>query len=69
MLGVLLLLLLRAVCGCVVVQVSKLQYHQSLVRDCSWHPYEPELTTVSWDGTIISWGVEAPSKPLRRHRE
>ena len=43
-----------------------MQFHESLVRDCSWHPYEPELTTASWDGRIVSWGVQPPDKPLSR---
>ena len=28
--------------------VQRLSHHKTLVRDCSWHPYEPHLTTVSW---------------------
>lgn len=39
--------------------VNTLHAHDHLVRDCSWHPTEPELTTVSWDGTVISWGVDS----------
>ena len=28
--------------------VQRLSHHTTLGRDCSWHPYEPHLTTVSW---------------------
>ena len=38
---------------------SRRRYHNSLVRDCSWHPLEPELATVSWDGSVVAWGVES----------
>jgi WD repeat-containing protein 23 len=37
--------------------VNTLQAHHAPVRDCSWHPYEPQLTTVSWDRTVVTWGV------------
>ncbi|GAX82117.1 hypothetical protein CEUSTIGMA_g9545.t1 [Chlamydomonas eustigma] len=40
--------------------VQKLSHHQTLVRDCSWHPYQPRLTTVSWDGSVVEWGPEDP---------
>ena len=37
--------------------VQRLCHHTTLVRDCSWHPYEPHLTTVSWWVTgCIRWG-------------
>ncbi len=39
-------------------QVRRLQYHSNLVRDCSWHPHRPELATVSWDGSVVQWGVD-----------
>lgn len=38
--------------------VQRLQHHSNLVRDCSWHPHRPELTTVSWDGSVVTWGVD-----------
>ncbi len=34
----------------------ELGHHQALVRDCSWAPFEPRLTTVSWDGSVVEWG-------------
>lgn len=37
-------------------QVNRLRYHQTLVRDCSWHPFDSELTSVSWDGSVVRWG-------------
>lgn len=36
-------------------QVAKLNYHDSTVRDCSWHPYYPMLVSSSWDGLIMRW--------------
>ncbi|KAF8062665.1 LEC14B protein [Scenedesmus sp. PABB004] len=42
-------------------QVAAFEYHRALVRDVSWHPYEAELTSVSWDGRVVSWGVEPPA--------
>lgn len=36
-------------------QVAKLQYHNSTVRDCSWHPSYPMLISSSWDGEIVKW--------------
>ena len=38
--------------------VQELSHHQTLVRDCSWHPYHPHLTTVSWDGSVVEWGPQ-----------
>ncbi|GBF87871.1 hypothetical protein Rsub_00583 [Raphidocelis subcapitata] len=42
-------------------EVSVLSHHRAIVRDCSWHPYEPELSSVSWDGTLVSWDAAAPA--------
>ncbi len=41
--------------------VSQLSFHESVVRDVSWHPTEPLLVSVSWDGGVVSW---APSHAL-----
>ena len=39
------------------LQVSTLgNHHIDVVRDCSWHPTQPMLVTVSWDGDIMQWG-------------
>ncbi|KAG1664335.1 hypothetical protein FOA52_011649 [Chlamydomonas sp. UWO 241] len=38
--------------------VRTLDHHRTLVRDCSWHPYKPNLTSVSWDGSVVEWGPE-----------
>ena len=37
-------------------EVATLAYHREIVRDCSWHPRLPLLASVSWDGTIVTWG-------------
>lgn len=36
-------------------QVAKLKYHDQIVRDCSWHPFNPMLGSSSWDGVIANW--------------
>lgn len=33
--------------------VREMKQHRSLVRDCSWHPHLPHITSVSWDGTVV----------------
>lgn len=36
--------------------VNRLQgYHSSCVRDCSWHPFEPSLISIGFDGQVIEW--------------
>lgn len=37
-----------------------LRHHRAIVRDCSWHPHDPEITSVSWDGTVVGWDAVAP---------
>uniref|UniRef100_A0A7S3VU90 Anaphase-promoting complex subunit 4 WD40 domain-containing protein n=1 Tax=Dunaliella tertiolecta TaxID=3047 RepID=A0A7S3VU90_DUNTE len=36
--------------------LHRLRHHRSLVRDVGWHPYEPMIGSVSWDGTAMVWG-------------
>lgn len=43
-------------------QVAVLRHHRAIVRDCSWHPSDPELTSVSWDGTCVSWDAVPPGE-------
>jgi len=39
--------------------VKELQGHQSCVRDVSWHPYNMEICSSSWDYTVTRWeGVD-----------
>lgn len=52
------------------VEGSPFRLHRKLVRDVSWHPTEPAMATVSWDGTVVRWdavrgregerGIEVP---------
>lgn len=35
--------------------VRKLEGHRSCVRDVSWHPFENNIVTSSWDGSIRKW--------------
>ena len=30
--------------------------HTSVVRDCDWHPSEPVMASVGWDGQVVRWG-------------
>ncbi|XP_031479461.1 LEC14B protein isoform X1 [Nymphaea colorata] len=39
--------------------VSKLVYHSSTVRDCSWHPFFPMLVSSSWDNVLACWEASA----------
>nr|XP_043638897.1 LEC14B homolog [Erigeron canadensis] len=36
-------------------KVARLRYHDQIVRDCSWHPFNPMLGSSSWDGAIANW--------------
>lgn len=38
--------------------ISKLSGHGSTVRDVSWHPYQPEIISTSWDGVLGSWSYK-----------
>uniref|UniRef100_W5LYJ5 Uncharacterized protein n=1 Tax=Lepisosteus oculatus TaxID=7918 RepID=W5LYJ5_LEPOC len=38
--------------GCVV---SRLSDHDACVRDVSWHPYEANIISSSWDGGVRLW--------------
>ncbi|KAL0280398.1 UNVERIFIED_CONTAM: hypothetical protein PYX00_001698 [Menopon gallinae] len=35
--------------------VRMLEGHTNCVRDVAWHPHRPEITSISWDGTIRLW--------------
>ncbi|XP_060567782.1 DDB1- and CUL4-associated factor 11-like isoform X2 [Ruditapes philippinarum] len=35
--------------------VRKLEGHRQCVRDVSWHPYENNIVTTSWDGSLRKW--------------
>ena len=35
--------------------VHELRGHDETVRDCSWHPTQSRLASVSWDGTVREW--------------
>lgn len=54
------------------VQVAKLAFHRSIVRDCSWHPYYPMLVSSSWDCQIARWEYsenDADPSILRKKRK
>ena len=31
------------------------RYHRSVMRDCDWHPHQPLLASVGWDGNVVKW--------------
>jgi len=31
------------------------RFHRSVIRDCDWHPNQPLLATVGWDGSVVRW--------------
>lgn len=39
---------------------SRLSGHRSAVRDVSWHPYQNEIVSTSWDGTLGLWRYKRP---------
>ncbi len=53
---------MRVVCVCVWgclgagYEVGTLQGHSQLIRDVSWHPTEPLIVSVSWDGDVLAFG-------------
>ncbi|KAK3576381.1 hypothetical protein CHS0354_018929 [Potamilus streckersoni] len=38
--------------------VKKLERHRSCVRDVSWHPYENNIISTSWDGCLGKWDYQ-----------
>jgi len=45
--------------GCVV---AKLKGHSDIIRDLSWHPFEPLIVSTSWDGTLGKWDQSSEPK-------
>jgi len=51
--------------GCIYVYdvvsgdiVTKLRGHRKLIRDVSWHPYDMQIVSTSWDGSIWKWDLQ-----------
>lgn len=42
--------------------VRKLEGHRSCVRDVSWHPFENNIITTSWDGSLRRWEYKSIDK-------
>jgi WD repeat-containing protein 23 len=42
--------------------VKKLSWHDSIIRDCTWHPYYPTLVSSSWDGYVARWEASGDDK-------
>jgi len=36
-------------------QAAVLKFHRSVLRDCDWHPHQPMLASVGWDGNVVRW--------------
>uniref|UniRef100_A0A665X545 DDB1- and CUL4-associated factor 11 n=1 Tax=Echeneis naucrates TaxID=173247 RepID=A0A665X545_ECHNA len=48
--------------------VSRLSGHDACVRDVSWHPYEDNIISSSWDGAVQMW-EHRQTHPLEEERE
>ncbi|KAM6900604.1 DDB1- and CUL4-associated factor 11 [Xenentodon cancila] len=48
--------------------VSRLLGHDACVRDVSWHPYEDNIISSSWDGAVRMW-EHRQTHPLEEERE
>ncbi|XP_060921016.1 DDB1- and CUL4-associated factor 11 [Labrus mixtus] len=48
--------------------VSRLSGHDACVRDVSWHPYEDNIVSSSWDGAVRMW-EHRQTHPLEEGRE
>uniref|UniRef100_A0A3Q3WDV5 DDB1- and CUL4-associated factor 11 n=1 Tax=Mola mola TaxID=94237 RepID=A0A3Q3WDV5_MOLML len=48
--------------------VSRLSGHDACVRDVSWHPYEDNIVSSSWDGAVRMW-EHRQTHPLEEERE
>jgi len=51
--------------GCIYIydvltgaMVKKLSGHRAIIRDLSWHPYDTQIVSTSWDGAIWRWDLE-----------
>mmetsp|Transcript_7007 Transcript_7007/g.20478 ORF Transcript_7007/g.20478 Transcript_7007/m.20478 type:complete len:321 (+) Transcript_7007:307-1269(+) len=36
-------------------KVAVFRFHRSVMRDCDWHPTQPLLASVGWDGSVVKW--------------
>lgn len=43
--------------------MERLAFHEKVVREASWHPYLPLITTSSWDHCIAMWSPSAEKLP------
>uniref|UniRef100_A0A3B4BEF9 Uncharacterized protein n=1 Tax=Periophthalmus magnuspinnatus TaxID=409849 RepID=A0A3B4BEF9_9GOBI len=48
--------------------VTKLSGHDACVRDVSWHPYEDNIISSSWDGAVRMW-EHRQTHPMDEERE
>uniref|UniRef100_A0A3B4WXY5 DDB1- and CUL4-associated factor 11 n=1 Tax=Seriola lalandi dorsalis TaxID=1841481 RepID=A0A3B4WXY5_SERLL len=48
--------------------VSRLSGHDACVRDVTWHPYEDNIVSSSWDGAVRMW-EHRQTHPLEEERE
>ncbi|XP_056155462.1 DDB1- and CUL4-associated factor 11 [Lampris incognitus] len=48
--------------------VAKLSGHDACVRDVSWHPYQDNIVSSSWDGAVCMW-EHRQIHPLEEERE
>ncbi|XP_062297954.1 DDB1- and CUL4-associated factor 11 [Scomber scombrus] len=48
--------------------VSRMSGHDACVRDVTWHPYEDNIISSSWDGAVRMW-ENRQTHPLEEERE
>merc|ERR1711879_854795 len=36
-------------------KTAEFKFHRSVVRDCDWHPEQPLVASVGWDGSVVRW--------------
>uniref|UniRef100_A0A0D9ZU36 Uncharacterized protein n=1 Tax=Oryza glumipatula TaxID=40148 RepID=A0A0D9ZU36_9ORYZ len=44
--------------------VEKLSWHGSIIRDCTWHPYNLTIVSSSWDGYLARWEASGDEDDL-----
>ena len=60
-----------------IARLESSELSSEIIRDCSWHPFEPLIATASFDGSVITWEpddllldelpelISEPSSPAR----
>ena len=46
-------------------KTAEFKFHRSVMRDCDWHPTQPMLASVGWDGSVVRWRNLPDDAPRR----